>query len=253
MSRLFDAYRAFHEQGFVPIFVDTGLDSKMLVEACVNAGAKGIEYTLRCPDAHEMIPWIRRNYPDLYLLAGSTLDDDRILAQRKKMHPQLLTIAELDAMEVDGFVSMIGWSLESIRKYSPTRIIAPAAMTVTEAFQQTAAGAHFIKLGGSDIALIKRCRGDAAFGYCPILVTGGQTPETIPETIAAGAVTIGSGFDLILKGLPTDATCKQVTDVLRVYLDATCQARASCWPKMSAAIGGAQQEWLNALPHYHPF
>ncbi len=252
MSRLFDAYRAFHEQGFVPIFVDSGLDSKMLVEACVNAGMKGIEYTLRRPDAHEMIPWIRHNCPELFLLAGSTLDDDRILAQRKKLHPQLLSVAELDAIGVDGFVSMIGWSMASIRKYSPTRIIAPTAMTVTEAFQQTAAGAQLIKMMG-DIALIKRCRGDAAFGYCPILVTGGQTPDKIPETIAAGAVMIASGFDLILKGMPADVTCTQVTDALRIYMDTTREARAACWPKMSAAIGGAQQEWLNALPHYHPF
>ncbi|MCL5103191.1 MAG: bifunctional 4-hydroxy-2-oxoglutarate aldolase/2-dehydro-3-deoxy-phosphogluconate aldolase [Armatimonadetes bacterium] len=252
MSRLFDAYRAFHEQGFIPIFVGSGLDSKMLVEACIKAGMKGIEYTLRRPDAHEMIPWIRENYPDLFLLAGSTLDDDNILARAKKKYPQLLTIAELDAMGVDGFVSMIGWSLESIKKYSSTRIIAPTAMTVTEAFQQMGAGAHLVKMLGSDIPLIKRCRADAAFGYCPILVTGGQTPERIPETIAAGAVLVGSGFDLILNGMSPNVSCEEVANVLRMHLDVTNEARAKYWPDM-AGVGSDREAWLNSLPHYHPF
>jgi len=56
MSRLFDAYRAFHEQGFIPIFTEDGFDSRMLIDACVAAGLKGIEYTLRKRDADTMIP-----------------------------------------------------------------------------------------------------------------------------------------------------------------------------------------------------
>lgn len=253
MSRLFDAYRAFHEQGFVPIFVDDEFDSKMLVEACVEAGMKGIEYTLRRRDAHEMIPWIRKNYPDLYLIVGSTLDDDNILAKMKCRHPQLRTLAEVAAMDVDGFVSMIGWHEESIRKYAPTHIVVPTAMTVNEAFFQVGAGAHMAKLAGSDLGFVKRCRGGAAFGYCPIIVTGGMTPERIPEAMDAGAVLVATGFDLTLKGEPKDVSKGKVVEVMRCYLDATREARAKSWPEMSAAIGGDRQEWLDSLPHYHPF
>src|SRR5438046_1863577 len=46
-NRVFEAYRAFHDQVFMPIFVEDGYDSKLLIEACVAAGMKGIEYTLR--------------------------------------------------------------------------------------------------------------------------------------------------------------------------------------------------------------
>ncbi len=253
MSRIIEAYRAIHEQGFMPIFVDNGLDSKMLVEACVNAGVKGIEYTLRRSDAHEMIPWIRRNYPDLFLLVGSTLDDVNIVAHCKKRYPQLLTVPELDEIGVDGFVSMIGWTQDSIRKYSPTRIIIPTASTTTEAFQQISAGAHFIKILGSDISLVKRCRAEPAFDYCPIFVTGGQNPETIPDTIAAGSLLIGSGFDLILKGMQDDVTCDQVTERLKIYLDVTKDSRAKYWPETVSDTILNNSEWLNNLSHYHPF
>ena len=90
--------------------LDDHFDSKTLVKACVAAGCAGIEYTLRRRDAHVMVPWIREHYPELFLLVGSTIDDDRIVTQMKKRHPQLLTLAEIDALGLDGFVSMIGWS-----------------------------------------------------------------------------------------------------------------------------------------------
>jgi len=253
MSRLLEAYRAVHEQGFLPIFVDDEYDSKMLVEACIAAGMKAIEYTLRRRDAHKMVPWIRENHPDLFLLVGSTLDDEKIVRKMKRRHPQLLTVAELDAMDVDGYISMLGWSPESIRKYSATRLIMPTAMTVNEALFQVAAGAHFAKLHGSDLGLVKRCRQSAAFDYCPILVTGGQTTEKIPETIDAGAILIATGFDLTIEGEPLDVAPEKVADAMKAHMDAVRVARARKWPELDAAIGGDPQTWLDALPHYHPF
>lgn len=252
MSRLFDAYRAFHEQGFVPIFVNDDLDSRMLVDACVEAGAKGIEYTLRRHDADKMIPWIRENYPDLYLLAGSTIDDEGIVGRLKSRHPQILTVAELDAMGVDGLVSMMAFSEESIRKYSPRRLIMPCAMNSNEAFFQIGAGAHFAKFIGPGLDVVRRCRAAPTYEYCPIMITGGMSTERIPEAVEAGAVLIGSGFDLMLQGEknPSMAT---VVRRLREFMDVTAEARARRWPEMAAAMGGDAQTWLDSLPHIHPF
>jgi len=254
MSRVFETYRAFHEQGFIPIFVKDDFDPKVLLEGCVAAGARVIEYTLRRPDADTMIPWIRENYPDLYLVIGSTLDDDTIVAQRKKEHPQLLTLAELDAMDVDGFVSMLGWSLESIRKYSPTRLVAPAAWTPTEALQEMGAGAHFIKVtGATALDLARRYRAVPTYGYCPVMVSGGMSLNRISDAFEAGAVTTASGFDLILRGKPKDITSKEVAEVMRQYFEAARAARESALPELAKAVGGDRQAWLDALPHYHPF
>lgn len=253
MSRFFDAYRAVHQQAFLPIFVDDDLDSKMLVEACVEAGMTAIEYTLRRRDAHIMVPWIRENYPDLYLLVGSTVDDDRIVAKQKRHHPQLLTVAELDAMGVDGFISMLGWHEESLRKYSHSRIIMPTAMTVNEALFQVGAGAHFVKMLGSNLDFVKRCRAKPTFGYCPILVTGGVTAERMDPVMEAGAALTATGFDLTLADLPGKVTRKQVAGVMKRYMRAACAARRKHWPEIAKADKSDNRSWVDALTHYHPF
>ena len=200
-----------------------------------------------------MVPWIRKNYPDLFLLVGSTVDSETIVQGMKRRHPYLRTVAEIADMDVDGFVSMLNWTQASLEKYAPTHLIAPTAMTVGEAMQQTVWGAQLQKLAGSDIGFVRRCRGDAAFDYCPIMVTGGQRPEAMEETFAAGAVAVGAGFDLMLKGQPATTDVKAMTAALRTYLDAAQAARNKAWPELAAAIGGPKQAWLDALPHVHPF
>ncbi|MHC4886708.1 MAG: hypothetical protein ACYTGH_16660 [Planctomycetota bacterium] len=254
MSRLFDAYRTFHQQAFTPIFCQDEYDSRKQVEACVAAGCKGIEYTLRKPDAKEMIPWIRKNFPDLFLLVGSTVDSEKIVNHMKRKVPQLMTVAEVADMDVDGFVSMINWTEASIRKYAPTHVLCPTAMTVGEALNMVEWGAHFMKLSGADLSFVKRCRGAAAFDYMPIFVTGGQTPEAIPASFEAGAVMVASGFDLTMKGIAGgEESVEQITEITRTYLDAAQKARAAAWPELAAADQAGREEWLAALPHYHPF
>ena len=253
MNRLLAAYRGLHEQGFVPIFARDEFDSKTLVEACVAAGARGIEYTLRRSDAREMIPWIRRHHPDLFLLVGSTLDSERIVRKLKRRHPQLMTVQEAADLGVDGFVSMLGWSSGSIARYAGTHIVIPTAMTVTEALQQMDAGAHFVKCFGSDLAFIERLRLAPTFDFCPVFATGGMTPQRIPVAVRAGAVVVASGFDLILDGCPADVNVKDVAAALSVYLDVTHSIREAVWPEMMACVGADTKTWLDALPHYHPF
>jgi len=242
-----------HEQGFIPIFVENQLDSKMLVEACVQAGIRCIEYTLRCHDANKMIIWIRENYPDIYLLVGSTLDNDDIIRKAKVKHPQLLTLSELAQMGVDGFVSMVGWKLENIAKYSSTYIVCPCAETVREAFLQLGAGSHFIKVLGPTMEVVKNCRKGPTFGACPIMMTGGINLEKIDAAIAAGAVIVGTGFDLLLNKQPPDISSRKVTDILKQYINAVEESRAKYFPEMAEAIGMDEETWLNSLPHIHPF
>ena len=254
MNRVFETYRAFHEQGFIPIFVKDDLDTRVLLEGCLEAGMSVIEYTLRRQDAHVMIPWIRENYPDLHIIAGSTMDDERIVAQLRRRHPQLLSLSELDAIGVDGFVSMLGWNLENIRKYSPRRLVVPAAWTVTEAFEEMAAGAHLIKVtGGGKTERARSFRAAPTFDYCPIMITGGvKTPEHVREAFQAGAVTVASGFDVTLPR-STNITSSDVAGAMRIFLEVARAAREEVWPELAAAVGAERQVWLDALPHYHPF
>ena len=250
---LLDIYRAVHEQVFLPIFVQDHFDTKTLVEACVQAGCKCIEYTLRRADADEMIPWIVQNYPDLHVFVGSTIDNNKIVNKLKEKHKQLLTIAELDKMGAHGFVSMMGWSLESITKYSSRCIIIPAAMTMTEALQQTGAGAHFIKMLGTDLDFAKRCRAAPTFDFCPIMITGGMTLERMKDGFAAGAMIIGSGFDLILKDQPNDISCSDISAKLKAYVDTAKATRSQIYPQLADTQNLTTDQWLKVLPHYHCF
>ena len=252
MARLIDAYRATHEQGFLPIFTDDEFDSGMLVEACIEAGCRVIEYTLRRPDAHTMIPKVLEAHPDLFILVGSTLDDETIVRKMRPRHPQLMTIPELAKLDVDGFVSMLGYRLDTIRRYAKSHILAVSAMTVTEALQQVGAGAHFIKMGGSDLGLVRRVRNDAAFDFCPVLVTGGMSAENIPAAVDAGAVLVGAGFDLILKGKSADISRQEVAAEIRKCLSAAQESRKVRWPLL-AGSDVEERNWLDSLPHYHPF
>ena len=252
MSRQFEAYRAMHEQAFMPIFCRDEFDSRRQVEACIAAGCKAIEYTLRKADAREMIPWVRKHHPELFLLVGSTIDSDAIVKKLRRQHPQLMTLKEIADIGADGYVSMLGWSEASLRRWAPTHIICPTASTVREALIQTDAGAQFQKLPG-DLAFVRRCRGEAAFNYCPIMVTGGQMPEVMKDTFAAGAVVVGTGFDLALKGRSSDLKTEEITEVVKIYLQAAQRARHAAWPQLAKADGGPKQAWLDALPHWHPF
>jgi len=247
------AYRAVHQQAFIPIFTENGFDSHMLLEACLDAGCRAIEYTLRSRDVGNMIPWIRRNYPDLFLLVGSTLGSDRIVRQTLRRHPQLMTLDELAGLGVDGFVSMVGFHEDTIQRYAPSHLMIPTVMTLPEAFQAVAAGAHFCKMIGPGLDLVRLSQGDGGFGFCPPMVTGGISLCRIPETISAGAVFVGTGFELILKDHPQPLTKEHVTEVLREYLDTAQNAQRTSRPVLAQKWDSDMRTWLNALPHHHPF
>ena len=252
MPGLIEAYRGAHEQGFLPIFTEDGFNSEMLVEACIEAGCRVIEYTLRRRDAHIMIPKITAAHPELIVLVGSTLDDEGIVQKLRRIHPQLLTIPELAKLDVHGFVSMLGYRLETIRRYAESHVLAVTAMTVSEALQQVGAGAHFIKLSGADLGFVRRVRSAASFDFCPVLVTGGMSAENIPSAVEAGAVLTGAGFDLILKGHSADIGKEEVAAEIRRCLSATQETRKKCWPQL-AGPDADERTWLDSLPHYHPF
>jgi len=252
VSRVFDTYRVIHEQGFVPIFVQDGRDPQVLVEACLRVGIKCIEYTMRNPDAIETIAWIRNNYKDLRILVGSTIPCDEIARRARRLHPQIRTLQEFAAAGVDGFVSMSGWNTDVIRHWAPTHIVIPCAMTIREAFLQLDAGAHFIKLLGPEVDLVRLCRSEPLFGVCPIFLTGGVTLARVPAAVNAGAVVLGSGFDLMLSGKPANTGVEEVADVLRTYVREVSKAREAKWPALANTSGADGETWARSLPHLAP-
>ena len=243
-------FRKTFEQAFVPIFVKDDFDTETLLAGCALAGVSVLEYTLRRPDAHKVIPTLKARYPDNVIYVGSTVDCDAIVAQMREKHTQLLTIAEL-APFVDGFVSMLPYSNETLERYRNTHLMIPTAETSGEALRQMSHGATVIKVCGPDFSFSKKLHAAPTFNYCPTFITGGVNSERMEEAYSAGNILTAAGFDLILKGEePATLTPEKVAEKLGVYLAAAKEAREKVqpWTKGSATL--SNEAFLAAFPHY---
>lgn len=247
-------YRAIYEQAFVPIFVKDNIPTDLLLEGCKKARVKFIEYTLRRDDAKEVIPTLKKRYPDLYFTVGSTIDSDKIVEKLSDKYPQLMTFEEIAATGADGFVSMLPMSSETLEKYSKNFIMIPGGSTLGEALRQMNSGAHFVKIMGTLVDVVKSVNSSPAFGFCPVFVTGGVNTETIGKFVDAGAVLFASGFDVILKGIPVeDLTVDIVAERIQVFQKAISEARAKARPELAGLEKLSDEEFFRTIPHYSVF
>jgi 2-keto-3-deoxy-6-phosphogluconate aldolase len=243
-------FRKTFEQAFVPIFVKDEFDTETLLAGCELAGVSVMEYTLRRPDAHKVIPTLKNRYPDKVVYVGSTLDSEEIVAQMREKHPQLLSVGEL-APFVDGFVSMLPYSNETLEKYRSTHLMIPTAETSGEALRQMSHGATVIKVCGPDFSFSKKLDAAPTFNYCPTFITGGVNHERMAEAYEAGNILTAAGFDLILKGEdPATLTPEKVAEKLSVYLAAAKEAREKAQPWTKGAAALSDEDFLAVFPHY---
>ncbi len=246
----FANYRKVFENVWMPIFGQDDFDTEMLLEACDLAGIEVIEYTLRRKDALRMIPLLKKRYPEKVILAGSTIDNERIVRQLKDKYPQLMTIEELSPY-VDGFVSMLPYSDETLRKYSPSHILIPTAETGGEALRQMGGGAAFIKVLGPDFSFSRQLHSVPTFSFCPTYITGGVTPERMKEAFLAGNVLCAAGFDVVLKGEdPKSMTAEKAAERLRVFEETAVRMREEANPKLKGIDVLSDEEFARVLPNY---
>ena len=249
-NALLAKFRQTFSQAFIPIFVKDDFDTEILLAGCALAGVNVIEYTLRRPDAGVVIPTLKNRYPDHVIYVGSTIDSDDIVIQMKQKHPQLLTLAEL-APFVDGFVSMLPYSDETLEKYHKSHLMIPTAETSGEALRQMCHGAMAIKVCGPDLSFSKKLHAAPTFNYCPTFVTGGVNNERMEEAYGAGNILTAAGFDLILKSEdPAALTPEWVAEKLTVYLTAAKSAREKMMPWTKDCDALSDEDFLAVFPHY---
>ena len=258
MKTLAERYCIVHRQGFMPIFVSDSFDAVRLAEAAVAAGAAAVEITCRRKNVADEIRRVRKALPDLIIVVGSVVDDGPMLDFLRRRRPDMPSIAELASLGIDGVVSMMPLSLKTVAEYSATHIVIPGVETLTEAVQAVEAGAHFAKLfstgplGEHKRVATATCA--ATHGLPPIFVTGGVTLEKIEPYVAAGAAMLGSGWDMLLgehyAQMQSKPDTAALTAALRRFLDEMAAARAK---HLTMPTGGTQEEYLRAIPHYHPF
>ena len=249
-NSLFKAYRKMIEQAWIPIFVDDSFDTEILLEGCRLAELDVIEYTLRRKDADKIVPTLKSRLPETVILMGSTIDSDDIVNERKSRFPQLMTLAQL-APYVDGFVSMLPYSDETLQKYRNTHLCIPTADGGGEALRQIKSGAAVIKVLGPDLSLSKRLHALPTFNYCPTYVTGGITVERMDEVFTLGNILCATGFDVLLRGIePPELAAEFVAQQLRAFVDAAKEARDKAYPELKNSEALSDEEFLRALPNY---
>jgi 2-dehydro-3-deoxyphosphogluconate aldolase/(4S)-4-hydroxy-2-oxoglutarate aldolase len=201
------------ESGLVPLFYHRDVEvAKNIVAACVDGGAKVIEFTNRGDFAYqvfnELSQYVAETYPELILGVGSVIDAP--------------TAAIYIASGADLIVSP-ALNPEIARLCNRRKIpYMPGCSGISEISQAEELGAEIVKIfpgnavGGPGFV-------KAVMGPCPwtrIMPTGGvdATRESIEAWFKAGVACVGMGSRLIVKDLVAagdfEAISQKVAQVL---------------------------------------
>ena len=156
-------------------------------DALIRGGVTGIEVTYSTPDAPAVIAELRRRHGDAALVGAGTVTTPAQADESAAADAQFLvspgTLPDVArAMLATGCTTMTG------------------ALTPTEVMQALALGVDVVKvfpasLGGP--ALLRALR--EPFPDASLMPTGGVTAENLAEFLAAGAIAVGAGGDLLGK------------------------------------------------------
>ncbi len=208
-----EVLNAVLELGLVPLFYHKDIAAaQKIVAACVNGGARVIEFTNRGDFAYqvftELARYVAATYPEVMLGVGSVIDAP--------------TTALYIANGADFIVSPI-LNPETARLCNRRKIAyIPGCGSVSEISQAEELGVEIVKVfpggavGGPDFV-------KAVLGPCPwsrIMPTGGveASRENIESWFKAGVACVGMGSNLIVKELVTagdfEAISQKVAQVL---------------------------------------
>jgi len=165
-----------------------------MARACLATGLDVVEISLTTPDALDAIRTIAHEYPQALIGAGTVLDASSARA------------ATLAGARFVVSPSLHREVIETAHRHGASAI--PGVATPTEAVAALSAGADAIKLFPASQWSPKSFRDmRAALPQVPFVPTGGVTPATAPEWIAAGAIAVGMGASLTA-GTPREAATR---------------------------------------------
>jgi 2-dehydro-3-deoxyphosphogluconate aldolase/(4S)-4-hydroxy-2-oxoglutarate aldolase len=145
---------------------------------------QGLEITFTTPGAAELIAEMRRAAPNALIGAGTVLTSTQ--AERAAQAGAAFAVAPAAAPEVAAACARLGLPF------------LPGAATPSEVAARWAEGAAVVKIfpareaGGP--GFLKALK--SVFPDIPLLPTGGVSPDTAPDYLAAGALCVGMGGEL---------------------------------------------------------
>jgi 2-dehydro-3-deoxyphosphogluconate aldolase/(4S)-4-hydroxy-2-oxoglutarate aldolase len=206
---------ALKSGGIIPVIRAASADAAVRTsEALVAGGIATLEITMTVPDALRAMRFVSERLGADVLLGAGTVTTTRMAADALDAGARFLVspcvVADVIALARDRGVAIL-----------------PGALTPTEVFTAHTLGGDIVKVfpasavGGP--AYLRALKGPFPdIDLCP---TGGVNLDTIGEFIKAGAVAVGVGGELVLKGAIQAGEFGRITDLARRYVEALALAR----------------------------
>jgi len=202
------------ELGIIPsIRVSTTGDALFAAEAVARGGIPIVEVTLTVPEAIRVISSLVEQVPDVIVGAGSVHDAET---------------ARLCLEAGAKFLTSDGLDPETVKfAVRENAVIIPGALTPTDVVAAWKLGPDFVKIvpcghvgGDSYIRDLK-----AMFPNIPMIAAGGVNQRTAFSFIAAGAVALGIGGELIPREAIRRRQPDRIAELARRFLNAVSSAR----------------------------
>lgn len=213
------AGRRIEEVGIIPsVRLSSSEDAQFAAEMVADAGIPVVEITMTIPGALSVITHLAKTMPDLVLGAGTVLDA-KTARQCVDAGARFITSPGLDVGVV-----------EFARAQDVLTL--PGVLTPTDIMAAHHAGADFVKvfpcgaLGGP--AYLKAL--SAPFPDVRFVAAGGVNQQTVSEFIAAGAVAVGIGSELMPKKAVVDRDRRWITELVQRFLSLIAEARQFATP-----------------------
>jgi len=209
-----DVQHRIEEIGIIPsIRVSSTEDALFAAEAVSRGGIPIVEITLTVPDAIKVISHVVQRAPDVIVGAGSVLD-----AETARLC--------LDAGAT--FLTSDGLDPETVKfAVQQNVVIIPGALTPTDIIAAWKLGPDFVKVvpcghvgGDSYIRDLK-----AMFPKVPLIAAGGVNQRTAFNFIAAGAVALGIGGELIPREAIRRRQPNRIAELARRFTTSVSNAR----------------------------
>lgn len=183
-------------------------------DALVDGGVTGLEITYSTPDAPAVIRALVARYGDAAYVGAGTVTTARQALEAADAGASFL-VSPGTLPELTG--AMLGTGA----------VVLTGALTPTEVMTAVALGVDVVKLFPAALsgpALLRALRGP--FPDVPMMPTGGVTPANLGEWLAAGAVAVGAGGDLVSSADLGAGDYAAVTAKARAFAGAAAAAGA---------------------------
>jgi 2-dehydro-3-deoxyphosphogluconate aldolase/(4S)-4-hydroxy-2-oxoglutarate aldolase len=212
-----DVIRRIEEIGIVPVVRAASVEeANRAVEAICAGGIPVVEITMTVPNAVSVIREVAQQYGNKVLIGAGTV----ITAEQAEscLH------AGAEFLVSPGLAT----SVLTIAK-AAGKLAIPGALTPTELMQAQSAGASLVKIfpcgnvGGPKY--LKSLK--APFPKASLIPTGGVNAANAAEFIAAGAIALGVGADLVDAKALREGDLGKISAAARELVNAVASARAT--------------------------